>query len=78
MKNSHKYSESVTISFVDMYSKLKAKVIWPISEAQIIEMSSNIGQIAQSYGITAKACCEKIDLSAFGIEKARCIDETCH
>jgi hypothetical protein len=72
----HNYTENVTISFVDMYRKLKTKDIRLINNAQIAELSANIRQTAQSYGLIAKACCEKMDLSVFGIEKASCIDKS--
>ena len=72
----HNYTENVTISFVDMYRKLKTKDIRLSNTAQIAELSANIGQTAQSYGLIAKACCEIMDLSVFGIEKASCIDKS--
>jgi hypothetical protein len=69
------YTESVTISFVDMYPKIKCNVIRPIGDDTIAELSTFIGEQAQSYGLTAKACCEKHDLTRYGITKASCIDK---
>lgn len=71
----HPYTESVTISFVDTYSKLKTNLVREMFDEEIAELSSYIRQIAKSYGLTAKACCEKTDLTVYGIERASCIDK---
>lgn len=68
------YTDTVTISFVDMYSKLKTKLIRPVKENEIAELSAFIGKIANDYGIRAVACCEKEDLTKHGIEQSSCID----
>ncbi|MEA4831157.1 MAG: DUF1848 domain-containing protein [Oscillospiraceae bacterium] len=68
------YTNTVTISFVDMYPKLRTKLILPITEDKITELSAFIGKTAKEYGIRAVACCEKNDLTPFGIQKASCID----
>ncbi|MHB1483064.1 MAG: DUF1848 domain-containing protein [Saccharofermentanales bacterium] len=70
------YTESVTISFVDAYSKIKSNLIKEINNDEIAELSDFIGETSRKYGLKVKACCEKIDLSGFGIEKASCIDKT--
>ncbi|MHB8062873.1 MAG: DUF1848 domain-containing protein [Ruminiclostridium sp.] len=69
------HTESVTISFVDIYPKLKSQLIREISEDEMAELSTFIGEKANAYGLTAKACCEKTDLSRYGIAKATCIDK---
>lgn len=69
------YTESVTISFVQPYPKLKTNIIREIQPAEIDELSEYIGQTAREYGISPKACCHPTDLSVYGIEKASCIDE---
>lgn len=71
----HPYTESVTISFVDTYAKLKTNLIREITDDEIAELSAYIGQTAKNYGLTAKACCEKTDLTVYGIERASCIDK---
>jgi len=71
----HPYTESVTISFVDLYSKLKTELIRPVSEGEIRELGAYMGQTARNYGLVPKACCEQADLSVFGFEKASCIDK---
>lgn len=72
----YKNTGSVTISFVDLYKKLKTNIVRTICEIEMAELGEFIGQTAKKYGLTAKACCEKMDLTAFGIEKASCIDCT--
>lgn len=69
------HTESVTISFVDIYAKLKTHLIREISKEEIAELSGFIGEQAKEYGLTVKACCEKSDLSGYGIVKASCIDK---
>jgi len=71
----HSYTESVTISFVDYYKKLKTDIIRDITEEEITELSMFIGQTAKDYELDVKACSEKTDLTAYGIEKASCIDK---
>ena len=70
------YMEIVTISFVDMYNKLKTKAIRSITDEEIAELSTFIGAQAKAHGLRAVACCEKTDLTVYGIEKASCIDKT--
>lgn len=69
------FTDSVTISFVDIYPKLKTHLIRGIREDEIAELSAFIGERAKACGLTAKACCEKNDLSEYGIVKASCIDK---
>jgi hypothetical protein len=71
----HEYTESVTISFVDIYSKLKTNLIRKITDDEIAELGIFIGQTSKNYGLSAKACSEKTDLTAYGIKKASCIDK---
>lgn len=68
------FTESVTISFVDIYSKLKTHLIREITESEIVEISEFIGDQAKQYGLVVKACSEKFDLSPYGITSASCID----
>lgn len=70
------YTNSVTISFVDMYAKVKTGSIREIANDEMIELSQFIGETAKRYGLAAKACCEKLDLSLYGIGKASCIDKS--
>lgn len=69
----------VIISFVDMYEKVERRSekwqIRAMSFTQIHELSEKLGKIAHSYGLRISTCCEGIDLSLYGIQKAICIDQ---
>ncbi|HOP12249.1 MAG TPA: DUF1848 domain-containing protein [Oscillospiraceae bacterium] len=67
------FTDTVTISFVDLYAKLKTPLIRAISENEIAELAGFIGETAKTYGIRPVACCEN-DLTSYGIEGASCID----
>lgn len=69
------YTERVTVSFVDMYSKLKTDLVRVITEDEIALLSGFIGKTAMEYGLDAYACCEGHDLSRYGIRRAACIDK---
>lgn len=71
----HNFTEIVTISFVDMYSKIKTKSIRPTSKEEMAEISIFMSKCAKEYGLTIKACCENINLQIYGIQKASCIDK---
>ena len=66
--------DTVTISFVDMYAKLKTPLIRPITEEEIAGLSEFIGKTAREYGLRAVACCENADFGRYGIERSACID----
>ena len=76
----HNYTRKVTISFIDTdYKGLKSN----LSELKLInfshdtqrEMSAKLASIASEFGLSIDTCAEKIDLSEFGVEQARCIDD---
>ncbi|EGW40949.1 DUF1848 domain-containing protein [Desulfosporosinus sp. OT] len=69
------FTESVTISFVETYRKLKTPLIREINDEEKAELAGYIAETAEACGFTAKACCEKIDLAPYGIQKASCIDK---
>ncbi len=69
------YTDTVTVSFVDLYPKLKTPLIREIAVDEIAELSQFIGKTAKNYGLTPAACCEKTDMTGYGIEKASCIDK---
>lgn len=72
------YTELCTISFADTYRKLsstvKEQVLQEISQEQMHRLSAAFSEIATQKGITVRACCEAIDLSADGVWPAACID----
>lgn len=71
----HRYTGSVTISFVDTYAKLKSGLVREAAEDEIFALGAFIGQTASDYGLIVQACCEKTDLTPYGINKASCIDK---
>lgn len=64
----------VTISFVDIYPKLKIPLVRPTTADETAELSEYIGLTAKAYGLSAVACSEKDDLTKYGIEHSSCID----
>ncbi len=73
------YTEKVTISFIDLYTKIshniKGKSIYELSYAQKDAISKNFAKIAHLHNIVIDTCAEDIDLSSYDIEHARCIDD---
>ena len=70
------FTETVTISFVDMYPKLKTDLVRPITDEEIEEISAFFGTQAKAHNLKITACCEKTDLTRYGIVKASCIDKS--
>ncbi len=75
-----RYTNVCNISFVDIYSKLsrtvKNMVLREITGEEMIALASGFSGIAVRYGIELKACCERADLSEYGVGPASCIDQT--
>ncbi|PWM47414.1 MAG: DUF1848 domain-containing protein [Clostridiales bacterium] len=69
------YTDTVTISFVDMYAKIKTPLIRSLTDEEKSEISEFIGKTAKEFGLRAVACCENDDLSLYGIDRASCIDK---
>jgi Domain of unknown function (DUF1848). len=67
-------TDTVTISFVDMYAKLKTDLIRPLTDGEVAELAGFIGETARAHGLRAVACCESADLSGYGIGRAACVD----
>lgn len=72
------YTEYCTISFVDLYKKLSKniinQVILPISDSDMIALASEFAKIGKFYNIKVRSCCEKLDLSRYGVSQGSCID----
>lgn len=68
------YTDTVTMSFVDLYSKLKTPLIRAITQHEQVELARFIGDTAASFHLRAVACSETADLAPYGIERASCID----
>ncbi|HNX15120.1 MAG TPA: DUF1848 domain-containing protein [Oscillospiraceae bacterium] len=67
------FTDTVTVSFVDLYAKLKTPLVRAITAGEIAELSGNITETARAYGLRPVACCEN-DLNKYRIERASCID----
>jgi len=76
----YKYTNICTISFVDIYSKLvqavNSNLIREITEPEMKKLAEIFSEIGKKYGIEIRACSEKLDLTAYGIRAASCIDKS--
>ena len=68
------YTRRVTVSFVDLYPKLKSPLVPALNPEQMAELAEFIGYCAKDHDLKAYACCEEGDFSRFGIAPASCID----
>ena len=74
------YTKKVTISFIDedyrgVKSNIKELELSNFPPSIQEELSSQLADIAHSYGLSIDTCAEQIDLQKYGIEHARCIDD---
>lgn len=67
------HTDTVTVSFVDVYAKLRTPLVREPSEGEVAELAGFVGETAKAFGLRAVACCES-DLVRYGIERASCID----
>lgn len=68
------HTERVTVSFVDLYAKLRTDAVRAISMEEMEELAAFIGEKARAHGLLACACCERADFSRHGIGRAACVD----
>jgi hypothetical protein len=72
------YTDECIISFVDYYKKtiknLSGIDYYDITSDRINVLAQTFNELGQRYGITIKTCAEEIDLSKYGIDHAKCID----
>lgn len=73
------YTEKVTISFVDFYTRVLQNVqthgIRQLTESEKQELAAVLSKIAKHNLMLIDTCAEDIDLSRYGISHARCIDD---
>ncbi len=69
------YTKQCTISFVDLYHKIKNDLTRDIPEQDIQKLAGVLSETGRRYGLELRACCEKLDLSRHGILPANCIDK---
>lgn len=69
------YTERVTISFVDLYRKVRSDQIRQITVEEMAALARALSSAARRQGIDIQACCEAIDLTPYGIGRAACVDK---
>ena len=78
-KNFQGYTDKCIISFIDMYKKceknLKDFNMVDITDDLLIKTSEVISRITGTCNMAVETCAENIDLSNFGINKGKCIDD---
>ncbi len=71
-------TDTVMISFVDLYAKTKRNTaglsIRAIPEREIMPFAGELAGIAARHGMKVESCAEKLDLRPAGIEHGCCID----
>lgn len=74
------YTKKCVISFVDIYAKNKKNMqnhdAYEVSNAVLIDFSTEISRIAKENDMIVASCAENIDLSKCNIEHNCCIDKT--
>lgn len=65
------------ISFIDLYEKTKKNFpsVREVSESDQIFIAQAFSKIARENGMTIESCAEKVDLSAYGVEKGACVSQ---
>lgn len=73
------YTNRCVISFVDFYKKtirnLENINYKKFSQVHISRISKQISKIANSQGMNIVSCAEEYDLTRFGIDRGKCIDD---
>lgn len=76
------FTEKLTFSFLIMekYAKVRAKLrrlpgrVREPSLTERHELAQRLGEIGRRHDITVAACCEEMDMAAYGIAPSRCVD----
>ncbi len=72
------YTQKCIISFVDLYRTAKKNQskhgIYEMNSKNIDSLIRNFVPVAKKYNLIIETCSEKIDLSHYGINHAKCID----
>jgi hypothetical protein len=79
----HKHTSKLIFSFADIasYAKVPKNLnaagisFREFTPTEMLAMGQMIGLICQQWGIMPVTCGEEIDLTAYGVEKNRCIDD---
>jgi DNA repair photolyase len=72
-------AEKVSLSFIDLYAKTVRNTrglnVREMSREEKTGIAGELARIAGENGLAIAACAEDIDLSPYGIGKAKCIDD---
>jgi DNA repair photolyase len=71
------YTHDVTISFLDLYEKVKrnAPDLRPPSKEESINIGKAFSKIAKENNMTVHSCCEKTYLAEFGVDCSGCMSQ---
>ena len=71
------YTKDVTISFLDLYEKVKrnAPDIRPPTKDEAIQLGKAFARIGKENGMTIHSCCEKTYLAEYGIDCKGCMSQ---
>jgi len=77
------YTEKLVVSFADIigYRNVAAGLMRAgvtareFTEDEMLQAAAGLAEIRQNYGLQVGTCAEKVELSGFGIEHNRCIDD---
>lgn len=78
-KNLQGYTHHCIISFIDMYVKIEKRMqslnIRTCTKAEMHNIATAFAAIAKAYQMQLFTCAEQLDLDAYGISHARCVDD---
>lgn len=70
----YKYTNTVIISFLDIYKNIFNKFN-ELSDEDVYLLADNLGRIAKKYHLEIKTCSEKYHLEQYGIKKGSCLEK---
>lgn len=71
----YKYTNTVIISFLDIYKNIFNKFN-ELSDEDVYLLADNLGRIAKKYHLEIKTCSEKYHLEQYGIKKGSCLEKS--
>lgn len=78
-KTLRSFTDTVVISFLDVYAKIKRRIevfgIHMSTEEQMLELAGAMARIAAENGMRIEACAEQTDLTGVGVLRGNCIDK---
>jgi hypothetical protein len=73
------YTRRCVISFVDLYRKCERNLLGiplrKITTNDMLQLTQSIVDIASKHRIEVVTCAEDIDLTSYGVERGKCIDD---